>query len=76
MNIATCAGWLRALYEDSAVPVARSRRSAGVTERTIYKYAAKHGWKRRYRWAPRGADQGLLPPIADGAGGRRQTSRR
>lgn len=24
---------------------------AGVTERTIYKYAAKHGWKPRYRWA-------------------------
>src|SRR5665647_35033 len=50
---------VRALYEDSAVPVAKIAALAGVTERTIYKYVAKHGWKRRYRWAPRGADQDL-----------------
>jgi hypothetical protein len=50
---------VRALYEGSAVPVAKIAALAGVTERTIYKYAAKHGWKRRYRWAPRGADQDL-----------------
>jgi predicted transcriptional regulator len=41
----------RALYEDSAVPVREIARLAGVTERTIYKYAAKHAWKPRYRWA-------------------------
>ncbi|MBI2716104.1 MAG: hypothetical protein HYX37_16855 [Rhizobiales bacterium] len=42
----------RALYEDSAVPVREIARLAGVTERTIYKYAAKHAWKPRYRWSP------------------------
>jgi hypothetical protein len=42
----------RALYEDSAVPVREIASVAGVTERTIYKYAAKHAWKPRYRWAP------------------------
>jgi len=50
---------VRALYEDSAVPVREIARLAGVTERTIYKYAGKHGWKRRYRWAPRGNDKDL-----------------
>ena len=43
---------VRALYEDSAVPVRDIAALAGVTERTIYKYAAKHNWKPRYRWAP------------------------
>jgi hypothetical protein len=43
---------VRALYEDSAVPVREIAGVAGVTERTIYKYVAKHGWKRRYRCAP------------------------
>jgi len=42
----------RALYEDSAVPVREIAAVAGVTERTIYKYAAKHAWKPRYRWSP------------------------
>jgi hypothetical protein len=42
----------RALYEDSAVPVREIAQIAGVTERTIYKYAAKHAWKPRYRWSP------------------------
>src|SRR3972149_5636917 len=42
----------RALYEDSAVPVREIARLTGVTERTIYKYAAKHAWKPRYRWSP------------------------
>jgi len=40
----------RALYEGSAVPVAEIARLAGVTERTIYKYARKGGWTPRYRW--------------------------
>ena len=39
----------RALYETSAVPVREIAALAGVTERTIYKYAAKHKWKPRYR---------------------------
>ena len=61
----------RALYEDSAVPVREIARLAGVTERTIYKYAAKHAWKPRYRWAPdRGwrAEAAFAP--AKGAGAR------
>src|SRR6185437_1390909 len=47
---------VRALYEDSAVPVREIASVAGVTERTIYKYAAKLAWKRRHHVAPaRGA---------------------
>jgi hypothetical protein len=45
---------VRALYEDSAVPVHEIARIAGVTERTIYKYVAKQGWTKRYRVLPRG----------------------
>jgi hypothetical protein len=41
---------VRALYEDSAVPVREIAARAGVTERTIYKYARKHGWQPRYLW--------------------------
>ena len=48
-----------ALYEDSAVPVREIAAIAGVTERTIYKYARKQQWKPRYRWLARGqADRG------------------
>ena len=50
---------VRALYEDSAVPVREIAAIAGVTERTIYKYARKQQWKPRYRWRARGqADRG------------------
>ena len=45
---------VRALYENSAVPVREIARRAGVTERTIYKYAQKGGWKARYAWVDRG----------------------
>ena len=45
---------VRALYEDSAVPVAEIAATAGVTERTLYKYARKGGWKPRYAWIDRG----------------------
>jgi hypothetical protein len=45
---------VRALYEGSAVPVAKIAAIAGVTERTIYKYVARQNWKRRYRVLPRG----------------------
>jgi hypothetical protein len=41
---------VRALFENSALPVREIARLAGVTERTIYKYAAKQQWKPRYRW--------------------------
>jgi hypothetical protein len=68
-----------ALYENSAVPVREIARRAGVTERTIYKYAQKGGWKARYAWqfAPikgvggrfiRRADKGK--PFARGLGDR------
>ncbi len=46
---------VRSLYEHSAVPVAEIARLAGVTERTIYKYAAKEQWTPRYAWAADGS---------------------
>ncbi len=65
----------RKLYEETAVPVREIAAIAGVTERTLYKYAAKHDWRPRYRWRPDGARprgwraaQGFAP--AKGAGGR------
>ena len=77
---------VRALYEDSAVPVREIARLAGVTERTLYKYVERHGWKKRYRVLPPKNLQGLeaaarvnrgrsLQPLPDvapvkGAGGR------
>ena len=68
---------VRALYEHSAVPVAEIARLAGVTERTIYKYAARENWTPRYRWnaaggRSRGArwrSRAVLAP-AKGAAGR------
>jgi hypothetical protein len=42
---------LRALYETSAVPVREIAQIAGVSERTLYKYARKGGWRPRYAWA-------------------------
>ncbi len=64
----------RELYENSAVPVHDIARLCGVTERTIYKYAAKGAWKKRYRQAAshargkRTSAPGCAP--AKGAGGR------
>lgn len=43
---------VQALYEDTAVPVREIARLCGVTERTLYKYVAKGGWRRRYVRAP------------------------
>ena len=45
----------RALYEGSGVPVREIARLAGVSERTIYKYAAKQSWRPRYRWMADGS---------------------
>jgi hypothetical protein len=62
---------VRALYEHSAVPVAEIARLAGVTERTIYKYAAKGRWTPRYRRSA-AAHASVAPdsvPVR-GAGGR------
>ena len=39
----------RALYEDSVVPVREIARLAGVSERTLYRYVEKGGWRRRHR---------------------------
>ena len=68
---------VRALYEHSAVPVAEIASVAGVTERTIYKYAAREQWTPRYAWAtarPRGqrAGERVAPDFVPvrGAGGR------
>ncbi len=67
---------VRALYENSAVPVREIAAVAGVTERTLYKYAQKGGWKPRYAWVDRGGvarrgrpAAGAVAP-AKGAGGR------
>jgi hypothetical protein len=67
---------VRALYETSAVPVREIALLVGVTERTIYKYAQKGGWKARYAWVDRGGvarrgwrAAGAVAP-AQGAGGR------
>lgn len=70
---------VRKLYEDSVVPVREIARIAGVTERTVYKYAKKQQWKPRYDWngdgtRPQGMPCGwraraALTP-AQGAGGR------
>jgi len=46
---------VRALYEDSAVPVREIARCAGVSERTLYKYACKNNWTPRYAWMPDGS---------------------
>jgi len=45
---------VQALYEDSAVPVREIAQLAGVTERALYKYARKGGWRQRYAVKPRG----------------------
>ena len=39
---------VQAMYEDTAVPVREIARLAGVTERTLYKYVQRGGWRRRY----------------------------
>jgi hypothetical protein len=68
---------VRALYEGSAVPVREIAALAGITERTLYKYAAKQQWKPRYRWRADGGRprwrRWRAPPHvapAKGAGGR------
>jgi hypothetical protein len=45
---------VRALYENSAVPVREIAALAGVSERTLYKYARKGGWRPRYAWIDAG----------------------
>ena len=45
---------IRALYEETSVPVREIAAIAGVTERTLYKYVEKHGWTKRYAVLPRG----------------------
>jgi len=39
---------VQALYEETAVPVREIARLCGVTERTLYKYIRRGGWRRRY----------------------------
>lgn len=64
---------VQSLYEDSAVPVREIARLCGVTERTIYKYAARGGWRGRYAVKPvKGAGGRFVPrgeagrPVAQG----------
>jgi hypothetical protein len=51
------------------MPVAEIARLCGVTERTIYKYAARGNWKPRYRWRADGGRPAAFAPVK-GAGGR------
>ena len=46
---------VRALYENSVVPVREIAQLAGITERTLYKYVQKGGWRRRQICIARGA---------------------
>ena len=46
---------VRALYEGTFMPVREIARCAGVSERTLYKYARKRNWRPRYAWMPDGA---------------------
>ncbi len=55
---------VRALYEDSVVPVREIAQLAGITERTLYKYVQKGGWRRRHICIARGAG-GRFIPLAD-----------
>ena len=52
---------VRDLYENSVVPVREIARLAGVTERTIYKYAERGGWKQRVKRFARGAGGRFIP---------------
>jgi hypothetical protein len=74
-------GRVRALYEDSVTPVREIARLIGVSERTLYKYVEKGGWRRRHACpardaavaaanAGRAATPGLDFAPAKGAGGR------
>jgi hypothetical protein len=53
---------VRRLYEETFMPVREIARRAGVSERTLYKYARKGTWKPRYAWMPDGA----RPPARPG----------
>jgi hypothetical protein len=64
---------VRALYEGNVVPVREIAALAGVTERTLYKYARSHGWTPRVRRSGEGGAQISNAPAeraARGAGGR------
>ncbi len=68
---------VRALYEDGVMPVVEIARLAGVTERTLYKYVERGGWRRRCpvrgveaAAANRGRKRAPRPPQPKGAGGR------
>jgi len=73
---------VRGLFEDTVLPVRDIAAIAGVSERTIYRYARKNGWRLRYpgrvvggrkrRGQPRPPRSG--PPQPRGAGGRYVTS--
>jgi hypothetical protein len=52
---------VRALYEDSIVPVRDIAALVGVTERTIYKYARKGGWRQRHLCLARAAGGRFIP---------------
>jgi hypothetical protein len=54
---------VRALYEDGLVPVREIAQLCGVTERTLYKYAARGRWRKRYarRALHKGAGGRFIP---------------
>lgn len=54
----------RALYEAGVVPVRDIARLVGVSERTLYHYVRRGGWRRR--WPSRGADSRAIHGIEAG----------
>src|SRR5690606_16642189 len=66
----------RALYEDGVVPVREIAQLVGVSERTLYKYAQRGGWRHRHARGEAKAkaktetETGTRPALARGAGGR------
>jgi hypothetical protein len=60
----TFAGWLRLLYEHSALPVREIAAMAGIIERTVYAHARAGGWGRRNWRHARYAGARLVPAEA------------
>jgi len=63
---------VRALYEEGVVPVREIAQHVGVSERTLYKYVQRGGWRRRYAHSDGDGGGAPCPPSRPvrGAGGR------
>jgi hypothetical protein len=61
---------VRHIYENTIVPVREIARLVGVSERTLYKYVARYGWRRRHVCL----EAGPLPEPAPASGRSRPSS--